>query len=161
MNGPLSGAYSRLGLILARENVSVLALQRRIEAAGTPVNIKSLYRLAEDAPLQKIDLRIVAAVCQTFGLALGDLISFEKPKAELRRLDPKTQARLDALMSKNNEGRLRTAEQKEFLSLADAAHRLSLENARTLLAERQRAGRKVVASKKARRPKRAKVARIV
>ena len=120
--------------------------------------MKSLYRLAEDAPLQKTDLRILAAICQAFGLPLGDLISFEKPKAEFRRLDPKTQARLAALMSKNNAGRLTGVEQKEFLSLADAAHRLSTDNARTLLTERQRAGSKVVMSKSARRPKRAAAA---
>jgi DNA-binding Xre family transcriptional regulator len=140
MSGLLTDAYSRLGLILARENVTVLGLQRKLAASGVPVNVKSLYRLMEEAPLQKIDLRIVAAICTAFGIGLGDLISFEKPKAQLVRLDEKTQARLDALMSKNNEGLLTAAERKEFLALADQAHRMSIENARILLAERQRAG---------------------
>jgi DNA-binding Xre family transcriptional regulator len=144
-----------LGLILARENVSVLGLQRKLEAAGVPVNVKSLYRLAEDAPLQKIDLRIVAAICNAFGIALGDLISFEKPKAQLNRLDAKTQARLDALMSKNNEGQLTAAERKEFVALADQAHRLSMENARILLTESRRAGKHIGAPKGPARPKRA------
>lgn len=158
MNGHLPDAYSRLGLILARENVSVLGLQRKLEAAGASVNVKSLYRLVEDAPLQKIDLRIAAAVCNAFDIALGDLISFEKPKARLSRLASKTQARLDALMSKNNEGQLTTAERKEFLALAEQAHRVSMENARTLLAESRRAGKRVVAPKKSAVPNRAAIA---
>jgi DNA-binding Xre family transcriptional regulator len=158
MNGHLPDAYSQLGLILAQENVSVLGLQRKLEEAGTSVNVKSLYRLAEDAPLQKIDLRIAAAVCKAFGIALGDLISFEKPKARLSRLDAKTQARLDVLMSKNNEGQLTAAERKEFVALADQAHRMSIENARTLLAERQRTGKHVAASKKATLAKRSAIA---
>jgi DNA-binding Xre family transcriptional regulator len=148
MSGQLPDAYSRLGLILARENLSVLALRRKLEAAGVPVNVKSLYRLAEDAPIQKIDLRIAAAICQAFGIALGELISFEKPKAQLRRLDGKAQARLDALMSKNNEGQLTVTERKEFVALAGEAHRISMENARTLLAEGRRAGKQIVRRKK-------------
>jgi DNA-binding Xre family transcriptional regulator len=158
MHGRLPVAYSRLGLILARENVSVLGLQRKLEANGVPVNVKSLYRLVEDAPLQKIDLRIVAAICRAFGLALGDLISFEKPKAKLSRLDGKTQTRLDALMARNNEGQLTAAERKEFVALADQAHRMSMENARTLLTERRRAGKHVDVPRKQPRPKRPAIA---
>jgi hypothetical protein len=158
MNGVLPDAYSKLGLILARENVSVLGLQRKLAAAGVPVNVKSLYRLVEDTPLQKIDLRIAAAVCQLFRVALGDLITFEKPNTRLRRLAPKTQARLDTLMSRNNEGQLTAAERKEFVILADQAHRMSMENARTLLAERQRAGNRGATTKKSVVPKRAAIA---
>ena len=73
---------------------------------------------------------------------------FEKPNPRLRRLSSKTQARLDTLMSKNNEGQLTAAERKEFVILADQAHRMSLENARTLLAERQRAGSRGAVRKK-------------
>ena len=151
-------AYSQLGVILARENVSVLALQRKLAAAGVPVNVKSLYRLAEDAPLQKIDLRIAAAICRTLDIALDDLISLDKPKAQLRRLDAKRQARLDALMDKNNEGRLTTLERKEFVALADMAHRISIENARTLLTERRRAGKASAVARKASTPKRTPIA---
>jgi hypothetical protein len=158
MNGLLPDAYSTLGLILARENVSVLGLQRKLAAAGVPVNVKSLYRLVEDAPLQKIDLRIAAAICQLLRIALGDLITFEKPKTRLRQLAPKTQARLDTLMSKNNEGQLTATERKEFVILADQAHRMSLENARTLLAERQRAGSHGAGTKKSTVSKRAAIA---
>ena len=154
MNGTSPQAYSRLGFLLARRNLSVLGLQRKLEAAGVPVNVKSLYRLTEETPLQKIDLRIVAAICQTFDIALGELISFEKPKARLCRLDDKAQSRLEALMSKSNEGRLTAAERKEFATLAGEAHRISMANARTLLLEGKRAGRMVNERRKL-RPKRA------
>jgi DNA-binding Xre family transcriptional regulator len=151
-------AYSQLGMILARENVSVLALQRKLAAAGVPVNVKSLYRLAEDAPVQKIDLRIAAAICRTFDIALDDLISLDKPKAQLRRLDARRQVRLDALMDKNNEGQLTTLERKEFVALADMAHRISIENARTLLTERRRAGKASAVAKKTASQKRTPIA---
>lgn len=146
MDGKLPDAYSKLSLILAEANISVLELHRRLEAMGAPVNVKSLYRLVESSPLQKIDLRIAAAVCQLFKLALGDLISFEKPRARWRPLAPKMQARLDLLMEKNNEGKLTPGEHEEFMNLSAEAHRLSMENARVLLAERQRAKRSVGAA---------------
>src|SRR4051794_20976198 len=118
MDGYLPNAYSKLELILARRNLSVLGLRRQLEAAGVPANVKSLYRLVEDEPLQKIDLRIAAAICHVLDIALGDLISFEKPRTRLGRLDSKAQARLDVLMTKNNECGLTAAERKEFDTLA-------------------------------------------
>jgi len=148
VNGHHPDAYSTLGLILARQNLSVLALQRKLAEAGVAVNIKSLYRLADSTPLQKIDLHIVGPICKVCGVDLGELISFEKPKAQLRRLDEKTQARLDELMTKNNEGKLTAKERKEFDSLAERVHALSMENARTLLAERRRTGRRITTPKK-------------
>jgi hypothetical protein len=155
MNGYAPEAYSMLGSILARQNVSVLALQRKLSGAGVAVNIKSLYRLADDSPLQRLDLPITAAICKACGVALNDLITFEKPKAQLHQLDGKSQARLDALMSKNNDGLLTAAERKEFDALADRAHQISMENARTLLTERRRVGRHIALKKKAVVPKRA------
>jgi hypothetical protein len=89
---------------------------------------------------------------------LNDLISFQRPKAQLRRLDAKTQARLDSLMSKNNEGQLMAAERKEFSALADRAHQISMENARTLVAERRRAGRQTRLKTKPVVPKRTVIA---
>jgi hypothetical protein len=105
------------------------------------VNIKSLYRLASEEPLQKVDLRIAAAICGACGVDLAELITFEKPRAQLRRMDAKMQTRLEELMARNNEGKLTAGEKKEFAQLAEKAHRISLENARVLKAERQRAAR--------------------
>jgi hypothetical protein len=138
VNGHTLQAYSRLSIVLAEQNLTVYQLHRRLATAGFPINIKSLYRLASDQPLYKVDLRIAAAICKVCDVGLGQLISFEKPRALLRRLDSPTQARLEALMAKNNEGHLTPKEKKEFARLAEEAHRLSLENARLLQAERRR-----------------------
>ena len=69
-----------LGSILARRNVSVLALRRELAETGLAVNIKSLYRLANDTPVQKIDLHIAAAVCKVCDVGLDDLISFQRQR---------------------------------------------------------------------------------
>lgn len=138
MNGNAPEAYSRLRTVLAGRNLTVFQLHRQLDSTGLPVNIKSLYRLTADEPLQKVDLRVAGAVCQACGIEIGDLITFQKPRAQLHRLDPKIQARLDELMEKSNEGQLTAREKKEFAALADEAHRLSMENARMLLAERRR-----------------------
>ncbi len=102
------------------------------------MNIKSLYRLASEEPLEKIDLRIAAAICKICGATFADLITLEKPRARLQQLDAKTQSRLNALMELNNDGKLTARQKREFEQLAERAHRLSLENARTLQAERKR-----------------------
>ena len=138
MNGYSPEAYSRLRVVLAKRNLTVFQLHRRLGEAGFAVNIKSLYRLASDEPLQKIDLRIAAAICRVCSVELGDLISLERPVAQLGRLDTRTQARLEQLMAKNNDGKLTASERKEFGQLAEKAHRMSLDNARLLLAERKR-----------------------
>ena len=141
MNGNHSEAYSQLRIILAKLNLTVFQLHRRLGEAGFPVNIKSLYRLASEEPLQKIDLRIAAAICQTCGVSLGELITLDKPRTRLTQLDRDTQARLDVLMAKNNDGALSAREEKEFGQLVEKAHRISMENARVLLAQRRRNAR--------------------
>jgi DNA-binding Xre family transcriptional regulator len=141
MNGNTPLAYSRLRSVLALKNMTVFQLHRMLEEMGFPVNIKSVYRLATDEPLQKVDLRIAGAICQACNIQLGELITFDKPRAQLRQLDTKSQRRLEELMTKNNEGKLTASERKEFAQLADKAHRISMENARVLLAERRRSER--------------------
>jgi hypothetical protein len=137
MNGKHAEAYSRLILVLARMNMTVYQLHRRLAEGGFPVNIKSLYRLASDEPIQKIDLRIAAALCRVCDVELGELITLEKPRVRLQRLDAGTQSRLETLMSKNNDGKLTVGEKREFAELAEKAHRLSLDNARALRSERK------------------------
>jgi hypothetical protein len=119
-------------------NWTVFQLHRNLTASGVAVNIKSLYRLASEEPLEKIDLRIAAAICKICGATFADLITLEKPRARLQQLDAKTQSRLNALMELNNDGKLTARQKREFEQLAERAHRLSLENARTLQAERKR-----------------------
>jgi len=138
MTGPSPSAYSRLNFLLAKMNWTVFQLHRNLAASGVAVNIKSLYRLASDEPLEKIDLRIAAAICKICGATFADLITLEKPRARLQQMDAKTQSRLNALMELNNDGKLTARQKREFEQLAEKAHRLSLENARTLQAERKR-----------------------
>ncbi len=140
MSGHTPEAYSRLRVILAEKNISVFQLHRELNEAGLQVNIKSLYRLNSDEPLQKVDLRIAGAICQACDVELGELISFERPSVRLQRMPSKLQERLDELMAANNDGKLSAAERREFGELAETAHRLSVENARILKAERRRTG---------------------
>jgi hypothetical protein len=152
MNGNSPAAYSRLSIVLAKMNLTVFQLHRRLETAGFPVNIKSLYRLASEQPLRKIDLRIAAAVCKACNLDLGELITFEKPRSRLRHLDARTQARLETLMTKNNNGTLTAGEKKQFGQLAEKAHRISLENARILQGESRRNRTRRTAAARSREP---------
>ena len=138
MNGNIPEAYSRLRIVLAKMNWTVFQLHRRLQAADFTVNIKSLYRLASEEPLRKIDLRIAAAICKTCGVDFAELITLEKPRSQLRQLDERTRVRLEDLMAKNNDGKLTATGKKEFERLAEKAHRISLENARVLQAERRR-----------------------
>jgi hypothetical protein len=65
------------------------------------------------------------------------LIQFQKPKFELKRLDPKSQQEFDRLMDKNNEGELTKNEQARFKALLDEAQRISLYNSKALLNQKR------------------------
>jgi DNA-binding Xre family transcriptional regulator len=105
--------------------------------ADVPVNIKSLYRLTGTRPVQKIDLEIVRAICAALKVEIGDLIRFEKPKFELMRLDPASQAELDELMDKSNEGRLTEEEQVRFNALLERVQRITLHNSKLLVDQKR------------------------
>lgn len=53
------------------------------------------------------------------------------------RISDQQQQRLDYLMEKNNEGLLSSREKRELAELAAYAQRLSIENAKTLLAQKR------------------------
>jgi hypothetical protein len=104
---------------------------------GFEVNKKSLYRLTASQPVQKLDATIVRAVCEALEVRLQDLIQFQKPKFELKRLDPKAQQQLDRLMDKNNEGELTQKEKAHFKALLDEVQKISLYNAKALVSQKQ------------------------
>jgi hypothetical protein len=132
-------AYSRLKRVLTDQHMTVPELHRRMREQGLRVNLKSLYRLGNDRhPLQRLDLRVAGAICQLFDLPLSDLIAFEEPRPKLRRLPAAKQKRLDALMAKNNEGRLTDSEQQELAALVREAEEVMLDNARLLAGQRQK-----------------------
>jgi DNA-binding Xre family transcriptional regulator len=137
MSGQDKGAWSTLPTLLAEKNLTVADLHQILQQRGFAVNKKSLYRLASPQPVQKIDTTIVRAVCEALEVRLEDLIQFQKPKFELKRLEPKSQRELDRLMDKNNEGELTKSEQARFKVLLDEAQRISLYNAKALLNQRR------------------------
>ena len=131
------GAWSTLPNLLAEKNLTVADLHQILQKRGFAVNKKSLYRLAAAQPVQKLDTVIARAVCEALDVGLQDLIQFQKPKFELKRLDPKSQRELDRLMDKNNEGELTKAEQARFKALLDEVQRISLYNSKALLNQKR------------------------
>ncbi len=137
MSGHDKWAWSTLPTLLAEKNLTVADLHQILQKRGLAVNKKSLYRLAASQPVQKLDTAIVRAVCEALEVRLQDLIQFQKPKFELKRLDPKSQQELDRLMDKNNEGELTKNEQARFKALLDEVQRISLYNSKALLNQKR------------------------
>ena len=130
-------AYSRLKRLLGERHMTVLELHRRIRRHGLRTNLKSLYRLSNEAqPLERLDLGVAGAICSVCAVPLSDLITFEATPGKLRRLAAAKQRRLDALMGKNNEGRLSKAERQELQALVQEAEDITLANARVLAGQR-------------------------
>lgn len=123
-------------MLLAEKGLTVADLHEMLKA-DFPVNIKSLYRLTGTGPVQKLDLKIVRAICAALKVEIGELIRFEKPKFELMRLDPASQAELDELMDKNNEGRLTEEEQARFNALLEKVQRITLYNSKLLVDQKR------------------------
>jgi hypothetical protein len=131
-------AFSRLKRVLDEQNMTVPELHRRMRQRGLRINLKSLYRLNNDRqPLQRLDLGVAGAICQVIDLPLSDLIAFEAPKKKLRRLAVEKQKRLDVLMAKSNEGKLKVPERQELQALVREAEEIMLANARQLAQQRQ------------------------
>jgi len=150
MSGNDKGAWSTLPNLLAEKNLTVADLHQILQKRGFDVNKKSLYRLAASQPMQKLDTGIVRAVCEALDVRLQDLIQFQKPKFELKRLDPKSQRDLDQLMDKNNKGELTKSEQARFKALLDEVQRMSLYNSKALLNQkrlRESASREIAAAR--------------
>jgi hypothetical protein len=80
---------------------------------------------------------VAGAICQVFALPLSDLIGFEAPQRKLRRLAAGKQKRLDALMGRNNDGKLTGAEGQELQALVREAEEIMLDNARRLAEQRR------------------------
>ena len=100
-------AYSRLQRLLQERRLTVPELHRRMQQRNLDVNIKSLYRLNDaHQPLVRLDLRVAGAICQMCDVTLADLVDFTGQAAKLAKLPDDKQRRLDALMDKNNQGKL-------------------------------------------------------
>jgi DNA-binding Xre family transcriptional regulator len=137
MSGNDKGAWSTLPNLLAEKNLTVADLHQILQKRGFEVNKKSLYRLAAPEPIQKLDTAIIRAICEALEVRLQDLIQFQKPKFELKRLETRSQQELDRLMDKNNQGKLTKTEQARFKALLDEVQRISLYNAKALLNQKR------------------------
>ena len=137
MRGHDKGAWSTLPNLLAEKNLTVADLHQILRKRGFEVNKKSLYRLTASQPVQKLDTTIIRAVCEALQVRLEDLIQFQKPKFELKHLDPRSQQELDRLMDKNNEGELTQKEKTRFKALLDEVQRISLYNSKALLSQKR------------------------
>lgn len=149
-------AYSTFPDFLAKHHLTVSEAYQRLLRRGFKFDKKTLYRLASREPIQTISTPIVGAVCEEFNIGLNELLTWERPKPKLHRIDPKTQARLDELMAKNTEGSLTAAEKKELASVGETVERLSLDNARMLAAHsetdrRARAARRTAVTRSRRK----------
>ncbi len=131
MNGTAC-AYSRLPEVLTERHSTVADLLKRLTKKGATFDKKTLYRLASHQPIHSLTIPVVKAVCDELKLGLNELISWDPPQVQLHRIDDKMQARLSALMVKNNEGSLTSDEKRELEDLGAQAERLSLANARIL-----------------------------
>jgi hypothetical protein len=128
-------AYSRLKRVLGERQMTVPELLRRLKQQGLNVNPKSLYRLTkDDQPLERLNLRVAGEICQVCEVPLTDLIAFETSKAKMKSLPAAKQKRLDALMARNNDGRLTASERLELRELVREAGEMALGNARVLAA---------------------------
>jgi hypothetical protein len=137
MTGRPPVAYSHLPEILSKSRLKLTDLQRRLSEAGVHVNPKTLYRLTSTAPLQKIDTRVIGAICHACDVGIEDVIIFDQPRDEIQKLSGSAQKRLDELMSKHRENDLTKGEAKEFDDLCERAHTLTLANARLLASKRR------------------------
>jgi hypothetical protein len=147
MNGT-KYAYSALPALLLKQRLTVAQLYQRLEARGFHFDRKSVYRLAQPAPLRTLNMPLVGAICDELAVPLERLIQLNAPAPVLSRIDSATQDRLDELLSRNSEGTLAAKERRELEGLVERVEQMSLENARLLARHRQRKSKPVAAPRK-------------
>ncbi len=133
-------AYSHLKGLLERQGLTTADLVRRVSEQGDRINAKSLYRLADpEEPLEKVDMRVIAAVCQALDVGIGDLLTFDEPDI-IERFPTEKQARMDALMARvhGSGPALSGADRAELQSLVEEAETVARGNARRLANRRRR-----------------------
>ncbi|BDI30198.1 hypothetical protein CCAX7_22490 [Capsulimonas corticalis] len=134
-------AFSRLKRVLDAQGLNTADLVRRVAEQGDRINAKSIYRLADpEEPLEKVDMRVIGAVCQALGIGIADILTFDEPTI-VEDLGAAKQARMDALMARHSERSgpgLTAAELTELEKLVGEAETIALGNARRLAARRRR-----------------------
>lgn len=115
--------YPRLAELLKERDLTVAELERQIkERFGLTVNVKTLYRLAQTAPVQRADLEIAGAAASILGVGLDDLFtvdarSNDDSEADLQLLGPAANRRMAALVDRQAHGLLTDEEWSELEQL--------------------------------------------
>lgn len=133
-------AWSRLKSVLDRDGLTTADLVRRVSEQGDRINAKSLYRLADpQEPLEKVDMRVIGAVCQALAVEIGDILTFEEPTI-IEEFDPSLQARMDTLVArqKSSPQAFSATDLAELDRLVDQAEAIARGNARRLANQRRR-----------------------
>src|SRR5579862_364070 len=109
-------AFSRLKNVLDQNGLTTADLVRRILEQGDRINPKSVYRLADpEEPLEKVDMRVVGAICHALDVGIGDLLTFEEPTG-IEQSSAAKQARMNDLLARDAGGQptLTAAELEEL-----------------------------------------------
>lgn len=134
-------AFSRLKSVLESKGLTAADLVRRIVDQGDRINAKSVYRLADpEETLEKVDMRVIAAICQALDVEIGDILTFEEPTI-IEQFNPEKQTRMDDLMARHQGGQedpLNVEELAELRKLVDEAEAIARGNARRLANRRRR-----------------------
>lgn len=132
-------AYSRLKSVLEQNGFSTADLVRKIVDQGDRVNPKSVYRLTDpEEPLEKVDMRVISAVCQALNMGIGDILTFETPEI-IEQFAPMRQERMDNLLARVGvHETLSQQEISELHILVNEAEEIARGNARRLANRRRR-----------------------
>jgi len=134
-------AFSRLKSVLDTKGLTAADLVRRIAEQGDRVNAKSVYRLADpEETLEKVDMRVIGAICQALEVGIGDILTFEEPTI-IEHFDTAKQARMDLLMTRHHVSHgepLADDELRELRQLVDEAEAIARGNARRLANRKRR-----------------------
>jgi DNA-binding Xre family transcriptional regulator len=146
-------AFSRLKSVLDVQGLSAADLVRRIADQGDRINPKSVYRLADpEETLEKVDMRVIGAICQSLDVGIGDILTFEQPTI-IEQFSAAKQGRMDGLMTRHQgvHGEALTDDELiELRTLVDEAEAVARGNARRLANRKRRLQR--TANRPVRRP---------
>lgn len=137
----MQDTYSRLKPILDAKGLTAADLVRKIADQGDRLNAKSVYRLADPAEtLEKVDLRVIAAICQALDIGIGDILTFDEPTI-VEQMSPAKQTRMDNLMARYQSSGpepLCDDEVVELRHLVEEAEAIARGNARRLASRKRK-----------------------
>jgi len=112
---------SRLPILLKEHQMTVPSLQRQLAQQGRVVNKNTLYRLASNQPLKKVDLTIAGEICTLFGIGLDELFVIRRLQEGKKQVTftKEQKARMRILLELAREGTITPKEERELNQLVD------------------------------------------